>query len=143
MPKKTIPDEKKLVIKSMVDSGMSYREIQKVIPDVSTGAISKIAKKFESNKELVEFYRKNRADILADLQRLKVEKQHLILKSLTEAEIKSMKSMEKFKAVVALDTGMGIDFDKERLERGQSTENVHVIYEAIVALQKKRAKGEA
>lgn len=143
MPKKTISDERKLVIKSLVDSGMSYREVQKVIPDVSMGAISKIAKQFESNRELVEFYKNNRADLLADLQRLKVEKQHLILKSLTEEEIAGMKTIEKFRALLALDTGIGIDQDKERLERGESTENVSIIYEAIVDLQKRRAKGEA
>jgi len=143
LPKKTISDERKLVIKSLVDSGMSYREVQKVIPDVSMGAISKIAKQFESNRELVEFYKNNRADLLADLQRLKVEKQHLILKSLTEEEIAGMKTIEKFRALLALDTGIGIDQDKERLERGESTENVSIIYEAIVDLQKRRAKGEA
>jgi len=33
--------------------------------------------------------------------------------------------------------------DKERLERGESTENVAVLYEAIKDLQKRRAKGEA
>jgi len=143
LPKKTIPDEKKLVIKSMVDSGMSYREIQKVIPDVSMGAISKIAKQFEGDRELVEYFKKNRADVLANLQRLKVEKQHLILESMTEKELKGLKATEKFKGLVALDTGMGIDFDKERLERGQSTENVHLLIEAIEDLKRRRAKSGA
>ncbi|NIO20689.1 MAG: hypothetical protein GTN76_08115 [Candidatus Aenigmarchaeota archaeon] len=40
-------------------------------------------------------------------------------------------------------TAKGINFDKERVERGQSTKNVAIIYEAITDLQKRRAKGEA
>lgn len=65
------------------------------------------------------------------------------MKSLTDDEIRQMKTMEKFKALVALDTGMAIDVDKERLLTGFSTENVHVIYEALVDLQRRRAKGKA
>jgi len=37
----------------------------------------------------------------------------------------------------------GITYDKERLTRDESTENIHVIIEALDDLQKRRAKGEA
>ena len=63
MGKKTISDEKKAVVKALADSGMPYRKIQEIIP-VSLGQISNIIKEFESNRKLVEYYKKKRADLL-------------------------------------------------------------------------------
>jgi len=60
--------------------------------------------------EGVNDYRENRSSILAD-------KQRILIKSITDAEVKEMNVRDR---VVAF----GILYDKERLENGQSTQNV-------------------
>ncbi len=128
MGKKTISDEKKAVVKALADSGMPYRKIQEIIP-VSLGQISNIIKEFESNRKLVEYYKKNRADLLAFDQM--VYRSHITPEKLEKASARDLELMR------------GITYDKERLTRGESTDNIHVIIEALDDLQKRRAKGEA
>jgi hypothetical protein len=65
-------------------------------------------------------YKDNRADIFATYQ-------HMVLNYLTPAKLKSA-------GVVALNALFGTLYDKERLERGQSTENI--AYLDIVKAQK-------
>ena len=63
MGKKTISDNKKIVIKSLVDAGMPYRKVNEVT-GVSLGLIGKIVRQFEADKGLVEWYqRKWRSDV--------------------------------------------------------------------------------
>jgi transposase len=126
--KKTISDEKKALVKTLADSGMPYRKIQEIIP-VSLGQISNIIKEFESNRKLVEYYKKNRADLLAFDQM--VYRSHITQEKLEKASARDLEIMR------------GISHDHERLERGQSTENVHLLIEAIEDLKRRRAKNEA
>ncbi len=128
MGKKTISDEKKAVVKALADSGMPYRKIQEIIP-VSLGQISNIIKEFESNRKLVEYYKKNRADLLTFDQM--VYRSHITPEKLEKTSARDLEIMRS------------VAHDKERLERGESTENVSVIYQAIVDLQERRAKGKA
>jgi len=123
MGKKTISDKKKIVVKSMVDAGMTYREVQKILP-ISLGYISSIVKEFGSNNELVAAYRNNRADILAHDQ-------------LTYRSYITPEKLEKASAR-ELELMRCMAYDKERLERGESTENVAVITEAIQDLRRRR-----
>jgi DNA invertase Pin-like site-specific DNA recombinase len=116
------------MVKTLADAGSSYREIQRAT-DVSLGTISKVIREFESNKPLVEFYKKNRADLLALDQA--TYRSHITKEKLEKASAKDLELMRC------------MAYDKERLERGESTENVAVIYAAITDLQKRRAKGEA
>lgn len=128
MGKKTISDEKKAIVKTLADAGVPYRKIKEVT-SVSLGHISNIIKEFESNRKLVEYYKKNRADLL----------------TFDQLTYRSYITKEKLEKASARDLELmrGITYDKERLTRGESTENVHVIIEAITDLQKRRAKGEA
>jgi len=123
MGKKTIPDEKKVVIKSLVDAGMPYRKIQEIIP-ISLGYISSIVKEFGSNDELVAAYKNNRADILAHDQL--TYRSHITPEKLEKASAKDLELMRC------------MAYDKERLERGESTENVSVITKIIKEIQAKR-----
>jgi len=142
MGKKTLSDEKKVVIKSLVDSGNSYREVQKVIP-VSIGYITRIVKEFESNRELIEFYRANRTDILLKAQLDSMALQEAIRNSITEEDIGKWTPDQKARWHQALTIDHGTKFDKERLERGESTENVSVIVQALHEIkERRRAKRE-
>ena len=131
MGKKTISDEKKAVVKALADSGMPYRKIQEIIP-VSLGQISNIIKEFESNRKLVEYYKKNRADLLTFDQM--VYRSHITEEKLEKA---SARDLELMRAVA---------FDKERLQRGESTDNVSIamaIKEYAQDLQRRIKEGKA
>lgn len=92
--------------------------------DCSHQAVSGAIKRHAGRLQRVENFKKNRADLFA-------EKQHELLSGLDRAAVKKMAPAA---AVVAL----GILFDKERLERGQSTEIIDtksLIINAEVKLQ--------
>jgi DNA-binding Lrp family transcriptional regulator len=130
MPGHRIPDDKKVVVKSLVDAGMPYRKIQE-ITSVSPASITNIVKEFEANKELVEYYKKNRGDILAHDQML--YRSYITPEKLEKASARDLETMR------------AIAFDKERLERGQTTENVGLaIYQMIQEYKKRKNEdGEA
>jgi len=120
--------EKKLMIKTLADAGTPYRKIQEAT-DVSLGTISKVVREFELDKPLVDSYKKNRADILAHDQL--VYRSHITEDKLKKASAKDLELMRC------------MAYDKERLERDESTENVSVIVAAIDDLKKRRAEGKA
>ena len=125
---KPIANDKKARIRAMVDVGYPYRKVSK-IEDVSLFSISKIIKEWETNKDLVEAYKKHRADILT-------HDQMTYRSFITPAKLEkaSAKDLELMRCMA---------YDKERLERGQSTENVSVLVAALDDLQKRRMQGKA
>jgi len=137
MGKKTISDDKKVVVKSLVDAGNTYRKTAEIM-GVSLGAIHKIIKEFESDRELVEFYRDNKADILLKAQMKNIALQQAIINSLSDDDITGMTAREKARWFQVLGTDYGIKFDKERLERGESTENLSVFHELVKHVRDKR-----
>ena len=137
MGKRTISDDKKVVVKSLVDAGTSYRKINE-ITGVSLGLITRIVKEFESNQELIDSYKKNKINILMKAQLENLALQKAIRDSITEEDLKKWTPDQKARWYQVLGTDHGIKFDKERLERGQSTENVSVIIEAIKDLKKRK-----
>ena len=82
MGKRTVSNDKKVVVKSLVDSGMAYRKVNEVT-GVSLGLISKIVKEFEGNQELVDWYRENKARVLAKAQLDNLALQNAIRESIT------------------------------------------------------------
>ena len=128
--------EKECVIKSLVDLGMNYREIQKIIP-ISLGSIPNIIKRFESDREFIEYYKDNRADILAHIQGKYVSIQKLILDSIKATDIKKANLDQKMKTLNILGQDSDRKFSQERLERGESTENVAVLYKHIQEMKKR------
>jgi len=85
--------------------------------DVERSTVSKVLARYGLEKRNIDDYINNRPEILAGLQ-------DKILQSITIDDIK--------KAPAAQRTMMyGILYDKERLERGQSTDNIGVIGKLI------------
>ena len=125
MPVKKISDDKKVAVKSLVDAGMSYQKVSEIV-GVANGSITNIVREFESNREIVEYYKKNRADLLA-YDQIKY-RSHITEEKLEKASARDLEIMR------------GVCYDKERLEKGQSTENVSVIIEYIRELKKKKAQ---
>jgi hypothetical protein len=99
---------------------LSTREIGKMV-DCSHVNVITVLKRYGINRDETEDYRNGRAEIFAGMQ-------HRILKSITEADIKGMTGLARL-------TGVGILYDKERLERGQSTSNVDVRVTAALEVE--------
>lgn len=89
--------------------------------------VSKILSKYAIDREKLEEFKNHRADILAGLQ------QRIAL-SITDEEIK--KAPTQVKSMM-----FGVFFDKERLERGQSTD-ITVNVDAVRAIQERKAELE-
>ena len=134
MGKKTISDDKKVVVKSLVDSGMPYRKVNEVT-GVSLGLIGKIVRQFEADKGLVEWYQRNKVELLRKAQVENLALQQAIRDTLTEEEIKKFTPDQKARWFAALGVDHGIKFDKERLQSDISTENISIIVKQIRALK--------
>ena len=130
MGKKTLTDEKKVVVKSLIDSGMPYRKVNEVT-GVSLGYIKKIVNEFEANKGLIEWYKTRKGEVLLKAQLDSLALQEAIRNSITDEEIQKWTPDQKARWYQALGVDFGIKYDKTRLEEGESTTNVSVIVQAI------------
>jgi transposase len=140
MGKKTISENKKIVIKSLVDSGMSYRTVREVV-GVSLGLITKIVKVFDSNKDLIAFYREHKLEFLQRAQGENLLLQQAIRDTLTEDEIRKLTPDQKARWFAALGVDHGIKFDKERIQSDLSTDNVSVVVKMIKQLKASEPDG--
>ena len=95
--------------------GNSYKEIGKILGCTKQNVELRL-RPFKAEIEALESYKEHRADVLAVYQQK-------LLNSLTDSDIKRMPPGSRL-------TGFGILYDKERLERGQSTDNIAV--EALI-----------
>lgn len=139
MGKKTVSEDKKVLVKSLVDAGLNYRRVSD-ITGVSPAYIVKIVREFESNREFVEWYKRNRTAILQKAQMDNLALQEAIRDSVTEEELRKWTPDQRARWYQVLGTDYGIKYDKERLERGESTENVSIIVGAIMELKRKRQR---
>lgn len=97
--------------------GLSHNQIAKVC-GCSRQNVSYLLRQHGKGLEKVETFKKNRADILA-------VKQAEVLDSITPAKLVKMPPKD---AAIAF----GVLFDKERLERNQSSENIMTFSRFIV-----------
>jgi hypothetical protein len=97
------------------------------LEDCERSTVSRVLAKYGIEQQEVEDYKQHRADIFGGLQKR-------ILKSITDEDIKKAPVGSRILAVAQL-------YDKERLERGQSTENVSLLVGAIQDLQARKRSG--
>ena len=86
--------------------------------NVSRAAITQTLKRYGIERNMLESFKQNRADIMAGIQ-------ETVAASLTEDDIK--KASVRDKTIL-----FGTLYDKERLERGQSTSNQSIMLRAIM-----------
>jgi len=137
MGKKTISDDKKVVVKSLVDSGMPYRKVNEVT-GVSLGLIGKIVRQFEADKGLIDWYHQNKVELLRKAQVENLAIQQAIRDTLTEEEIRKFTPDQKARWFGALGVDHGIKFDKERLQSDMSTDNIAIIVKHIKELKERQ-----
>lgn len=112
---KGIPIE---TILELRNKNLTLEQIGKIV-GCTKQTVSQRLKDYEPTFQKIEHLKKHRADILT-------LKQGEILNALTEDEIK--KASPQVKGML-----FGILYDKERLERGQSTENISVFSRVVEA----------
>ncbi len=93
--------------------GVSYEDIGKQFGVSRAAVYQRLKPVIPENNVDLETFKQNRADLLA-------AKQKIILESMTQEQIDKIPPGSR-------PTAFGILYDKERLERGQSTENVIVV----------------
>ncbi len=130
-PKLPIPEEKKIVVKSLVDAGMDYRDIVNTVGGISRGYITRIVREFEEDKPMIDWYKRNKSDLLLKMQLEDINLQQVIKSTLSLEDIQTWTPSQKKDWFQTLAIDFGIKFDKERLESGQSTENVGMVVKAI------------
>lgn len=93
--------------------GMSHAEIAK-LQGCNPSNITRVLQRYGVIQpySVITEYREHKADILAGLQ-------HRLLSSISDSDIKKISPAQRIMAA-------GLLYDKERLERGQSTSNVDV-----------------
>jgi hypothetical protein len=121
-----VTEEKKQKIKTLAENNptLTHQQIA-TLEDSKRSTVTKILLDYGIEKHKLDDYKGNRADILAGLQTR-------IIDSITNEDIKKAPVGSRILAVAQL-------IDKERLERGQSTENVSLLVGAIQDLQSRRS----
>ena len=110
-----------LIIKAKRDNpNMTTREIAK-LADCDHTNVVRTLQRYGIEREATEDYKSRRADVFAGLQ-------ERILRSITDEAIKRTPAIQ-------LVTAASILYDKERLERGQSTSNVDVRVTAALEVE--------
>ena len=118
-PNKSSNIDKSRRLKLKTENKLTYKEIAD-LEGVTPQAIHSSIKDLLPNSD-TELYKQSRADILSEVQR----------KILTNLDDATIKSLVERRGLV----DFGILYDKERLERGQSTENVAIAMQAIQAIR--------
>lgn len=107
--------------------------------ECSRQQIYNILADFNIETSRVDAYKSNRADILADLGMRATGLLHkLVGRAGAEEVLDSLQPGQIGGLMAATTTLMGVAFDKERLERGQSTANV----ESLLRVAQQRADAE-
>ena len=104
-------------IVTLAEKGLSHPQIAKIL-GCSGHNITQRMKAFNYTPQQLKDFKNNRADLLALTQ-------SRIVHNITDDDFKKAGLLQKM-------TAFGIAFDKERLERGESTSNISV-FEHIVA----------
>jgi len=106
--------------------GLSNPEIAKQ-QGVASSTVFRFMQRQKPERHAVEQFRAGRADVLARLQAKSLDAQERILDTLDDGVIGALTPSQKTGLLMALNAQHGTSFDKERLERGQSTSNQSVM----------------
>lgn len=121
-------DRKKVI--ELHAKGLSTEEIAKH-QGVAPSTVWRFLQQTEPERQGVEHFKKNRADVLARLQAKSLDAQERIINTLDDAIISALTPSQKSGMLIALNAQSGTVYDKERLERGQSTANISTLSRMI------------
>jgi|CXWL01.1.fsa_nt_gi IS30 family transposase len=128
-------DRKKVV--ELRTKNLSVEEIAKH-QGVAPSTVWRFLQRTAPERQALETFKSNRADELANLQGKAMDVQHRVLDCIAadlqdEAIAGALSPSQKTQYLNAAAMVGGISFDKERLERGESTSNVSLVSRMIDA----------
>lgn len=106
--------------------GLSSTEIARY-QGVAASTVWRFLQQTEPERMALEAFKSGRADVLARLQAKSLDVQERIIDGLDDAVLGALTPSQKSGLLMALNAQSGTVYDKERLERGQSTVNVSLI----------------
>lgn len=108
--------------------GLSTVEIAK-LQALSPSTVWRFLERTKPQQEALERFKGGRADAFANLQARSLNVQGRILESLDDDRVvEALTPHQKTGLIAVLNAQMGTAYDKERLERGQSTSNVSMVH---------------
>jgi IS30 family transposase len=102
---------------------------------VAPSTIFRFLQHTEPDRHALEAFKKDRGDHFARLSMKSLELQDKIVDTFDDALIRTLKPHEKGSLLHALNIQAGTLYDKERLERGQSTSNLSILGKIITAAE--------
>lgn len=114
---------------ALAESGLSASEIART-EQVAPSTITRLLQHFHLDKDAVTQYKQHRPELLAWLQGKNLELQRQLLEKM-EGLVDTVKPHQINGMIFALNSQHGTLFDKERLERGQSTANISMLSKLI------------
>jgi hypothetical protein len=119
--------------------------VETLLPTVRNGGDSKdlqivneIVSELGRYRELVEGFKKDRGDLFAGVEAKLVSVTEDILESITQNELLAIPLKDRLKFVKDFVSSISGLYEKERLERNLSTDNVSIIVAQIKDLKKRR-----
>jgi hypothetical protein len=94
---------------------------------VARSTIARFLDRTSEESQYVEAFKQHRADVLSRIQLKALTVQEAILEDLKDGNVAALTPFQKGSLLQTLVTVNGNAFDKERLERGQSTQNISTI----------------
>ena len=111
---------------TLAKAGMSDADIAKH-QGVQRTTVWRFLQQRQEELTALNIYKEHRADYLTALHGEAVSLQKRIIATFDDAVLLALKPSEKTGLLMALNATAGTVFDKERLERGESTSNVAII----------------
>lgn len=132
-PARKINEQK---VKELHAKGLNTSEIARH-QGVNQSTVWRFLDRTEPDRQALERFKAGRADAFADLQAKAISVQHKIIESIQRdvdnGVSEAWTANEKGRLLDALNTVQGTIFDKERLERGESTANVSTVSRMVDA----------
>lgn len=125
-PRHAERERRAAVTAKLLEQGYSNRQIAKQVGCTSR-TIDRLVPQIVAEKQSISEYRTHRADVLADLQRKAHSVMRRVLDSFSDADLSEMTGTQRAGLLRDFSIMSGTMFDKERLERGQSTSNIQAL----------------
>lgn len=114
-----------------LEAGKSQRQVAAEL-GISHSSISTWLDTVEQSRRELSRFRSSRADVLASLQARSISFQHQLIADLEEDRLRNaLTPSQKAGLLHTLTVVSGTAYDKERIETGQSTQNISVVSRMI------------
>lgn len=122
-------DRKKAI--ELQQQGLGNTDIAKH-QGVAVSTVYRFLSRLDTEKQHIERFKANRADYFADLQVKALHIQHLLVDELAkDGVVSALDGKAKCMLADSMNRVVGTSFDKERLERGESTQNISTLSRLI------------